>query len=122
VDAKLEALRTTAMRVWGLVLDNIDRSSSLAVPLSTMVELLKVRIDPMATNRVPWGIRYVLTADLSHFSELKSELELLRFRHNEDLTEDQGDALWTQVRVASDSLVSYVPPSVACNPPENAGD
>jgi hypothetical protein len=110
------------MQVWGLVLDNIDRPSSLAVPLSMVVELLEVRIDPTAANRVRWGIRSVLTAVLSHFSELQSELELLRFRHNEDLTEDQGDALWTQVRVASDSLVSYVPPSVTCNPPENAGD
>jgi hypothetical protein len=48
----LEALWTTAMRVWGLVLDNIDRSSYLVVPLSMVVELLKVRIDHMATNRV----------------------------------------------------------------------
>jgi hypothetical protein len=59
-----------------------------------------------------------LAATLSHFSELRAELELLGFGRSVDLTEDQVDALWTRVRQASDSLVSHVPPSLACGPPD----
>jgi hypothetical protein len=36
-------------------------------------------------------------------------------------TEDQVDALWTQARLASDSLASYVLPSVACGSPDGTG-
>jgi hypothetical protein len=64
----------------------------------------------------------VLVAALSHFLELETELELLRSGCNADLTDDQADALWTRVRVASDSLSSHVPPSVARNPPDSAGE
>jgi hypothetical protein len=38
-----------------------------------------------------------------------------------DLTEDQEDALWAWVHVASDSLASHVPPSVTRSPPDGTG-
>jgi hypothetical protein len=41
---------------------------------------------------------------------------------NADLTEDEADALWTQVRMASDSLTSYVPSSVARGPLDGEGE
>jgi hypothetical protein len=67
------------------------------------------------------GTRTALVAALSHFLELKSELEMLGSRSNANLTEDQAYALWTWVRVASDSLASHVPPSVAHSPPDGMG-
>jgi hypothetical protein len=57
-----------------------------------------------------------------HFLELKSELDLLGSRCNANLIEDEVDALWTRARVASDSLASYVPSSVARGPPDGAGE
>jgi hypothetical protein len=57
---------------------------------------------------------------MSHFPELKPELELLESGHNVDLTEDEADALWTQVRTASDSLVLYVLSPVARRPVNGA--
>jgi hypothetical protein len=86
-----------------LVLDNVDGLSSLAASLSKVVELLEGWIETAATNGVCWGTRSALVSILSHFPELKSML---------DLTEDQVDALWSWVRIASDSLASHVPPSV----------
>jgi hypothetical protein len=103
-DAELEALQTSAARVQGLVLDNIDGLSSLAASLSMVVELLEGQIDTTTTNGVCWGTRSALVAAMSHFLELKSELQLLGSGCNADLTEDQADALWTWVRMASDSL------------------
>jgi hypothetical protein len=44
---------------------------------------------------------------------------MLQSRHSADLTEDQVDALWTQVRLTSDMLASHVPPSVARGPPND---
>jgi hypothetical protein len=64
----------------------------------------------------------MLVVVLSHFSELKSELELLRSERNADLIEDRANALWTQVRTASDFLASHVPPSGARSPPSSARD
>jgi hypothetical protein len=55
VDAELDALRTSAMRVWDLVLDSIDGSSSLAASVSGAVDLLEGRFDAMAANGVRWG-------------------------------------------------------------------
>jgi hypothetical protein len=94
-----------------LVLDSIDGLSSLAA------ELLESRIDAATANKVRWGPRFALVATLSHFSELKSKLE---FRRKADLTEDQVDALWPLVDVASDSLASLIPSSVARDPPDGA--
>jgi hypothetical protein len=82
-----------ATLVRDLVLANVDGPSSLVASLSMMAELLKGRIDIMAANGVRWGTRSALVAAMSHFSELKSELELLGSRQNEDLTHDQADAL-----------------------------
>jgi hypothetical protein len=62
----------------------------------------------------------VLVATLSHFLELKSEMEFLGSRCNADLTKDQVDALWPLVDVASDSLASLVPSSVARDPLDGA--
>jgi hypothetical protein len=104
------------------VLDNADEPSSLTVSLSMTVVLLKGRIDAATANGVRWGTRSALVAALLHFSELKFELELLGSGHNVDLTEDQANALWTRVRAASNSLASHVPPSVACNPLDGAGE
>jgi hypothetical protein len=75
------------------VLDNADKPSSLAASLSTAVELLKGWIEAAAANGVRWGARSALVVALSHFLELKSELELPRSKHNADITEDQADAV-----------------------------
>jgi hypothetical protein len=37
----------------------------------------------------------VLVATVSHFLELKTELEMPRSGRSADLTEDKADALWT---------------------------
>jgi hypothetical protein len=84
VDAELEALWTSTTRVRDLVLDNIDGPSSLAASLSMVVELHEGQIDVMTANRVHWGTQSALVTALSHFLELKSELELLGSRHNVD--------------------------------------
>jgi hypothetical protein len=104
------------------VLDNIDGPSSLVASLSMVAELLKGRIDAVAANKVRWGTRSALVATLSPFLELKSELELLGSGHNANLIEDQSDALWPLVDVNSDSLASFVPSLVDCDPPDGAGE
>jgi hypothetical protein len=119
-DAELEALRTAATRVLELVPDNVNGSSSLAASMSAVVELLEDRIDATATNNVYWVSHFVLVTAMSHFLELKSELVLLGSRRNADLTEVEVDALWTQVHMASNSLASYVPSSVAHSTPNGA--
>jgi hypothetical protein len=58
---------------------------------------------------------------VSHFSELRSELELLGSGRNVGLTEDMADALFTLVRTTSDSLASYVPSSIVRGPPDSVG-
>jgi predicted cobalt transporter CbtA len=95
--------------------------SSLAVSLSSAVELLEGCIDAIATNGVCWGTRSVLVAALSYFLELGPELELLGSRRNADLTEDQVDAFWTQAHPASDSLPLYVLSLVARDSFDGAG-
>jgi hypothetical protein len=59
---------------------------------------------------------------VSHFPELKTDLEVLRSGRSIDLTEDEADALWTWVRVALDLLALYVPFSVAHNPLDDTGE
>jgi hypothetical protein len=63
-----------------------------------------------------------LVAALLHFLELEPELQLLRSMHNVGLMEDKVDALWTLVRVASESLASHIVPLVTRNPPDGAGE
>jgi hypothetical protein len=77
VDTELGTLWTLASRVRDLVLDDANRPSSLTVSLSMVAELLEGRIDTAAANGVCWGTQFVLVTALSHFSELKSKLELL---------------------------------------------
>jgi hypothetical protein len=79
-------------------------------------------MDTEAANEVRWGSHSALVAVMLHFPELKSELELLGSEGNVDLTDHEVDALWTRVREDLDSLVPYVPSSVACNPPDGAGE
>jgi hypothetical protein len=76
------------------VLGSADGPSSLAASMSTVVELLKGRIDAGAANGVCWGSRSALVAAVSHFLELKTELEVLGPGHNVDLTENEADTLW----------------------------
>jgi hypothetical protein len=73
-------------------------------------------------KRGPLGSRSALVASVSHFSELKSKLEVLGSGRTANLTEHKADVLWTRVRTASDSLASYVPSLVACNPPGGTGE
>jgi hypothetical protein len=122
VDAELEALRTSVACVWDLVLGNTDGSSSRAASLTMVAELLEGWIDTTAANGVCWGTRSALVVVLSYFLELKTELELLGSGHNADLTEDQADALWPLVSVASDSLASLVPSSIAHDSPDGVGE
>jgi hypothetical protein len=95
-------------------------SSSLAAFMFTATELLKGWIDITAANSVCWGSHSVLVAIVSHFLELKTELEVLGSSRSADLIKNETDALWIQVRVASDSLASHVPSSVARNPLDDA--
>jgi hypothetical protein len=122
VDAELAALWTLAVQVRDMVLDNIDEPSSLAACLSMEVELLEGRIETMAAIGVRWGTKFALVATLSHFLEMKIDLELLGSGHNDDLREDQADGLWSQMLAALDSLASCVPSSVTRNPPDSVGE
>jgi hypothetical protein len=87
------------MRVRDLVLYDSDRPSTLAASLSILVELLEGQIETATAtatataNGVCWGTQSALVATLSHFPELKTELELLWSKRNADLIEDQADAL-----------------------------
>jgi hypothetical protein len=54
-----------------------------------------------------------LTVTLVHFPELEPEMELLGSGCNADLTEGQLDALWDQMRHASESLALNIPLSIA---------
>jgi hypothetical protein len=121
-DVELEALWTSVARVQDLVLDKADGPSSLAASLSMVVELLESRVDIATANRVCWVTRSVLVATLSHFPELEAKLELLRSGRNTNLAEDQVDALWTRMRLALDSPVSHVLPSVAPSPSDGVGE
>jgi hypothetical protein len=51
----MEALRSSAARVWDLVLERADRTSSLAVSLSLVVELIGDHIDIAGANGVRLG-------------------------------------------------------------------
>jgi hypothetical protein len=121
VDTELVALWTSAARVQDFVLGNVDRPSSLVASISMVAELYESQIDTAATNGVHWGTRSILVATLSHFPELKTELELLRSGQNADLITNQADDLWPLVSAASDSLVLLAPSSVAHDPSNDAG-
>jgi hypothetical protein len=80
---------------WGRLANRLDGPSSLLVPMSMVVELFEGQINCAATNGVHWGSCSVLVAALSHFSELKSKLELLSFRRNTDLSLSSSNATHT---------------------------
>jgi hypothetical protein len=61
------------------VLSNVEGPSSLIASLSMVAKLLEGQIDIATINGVRWGTQSVLVATMSHFPELKSELELLGF-------------------------------------------
>jgi hypothetical protein len=105
-----------------LVLENADGLSSLAVSLSTVVELLEGWVDVVTTNRVRWGTRSVLVTALSHFPEPEAELELLGSGRNAVLMEDRVDALWILASPALGLLASYILFSVARSPLDGAGE
>jgi hypothetical protein len=68
------------------------------------------------------GGQSALIATLSYFPELEAEIELLRSERNMVLMECQVDTLWILARPASDLLTSLDLPSVACGPPDDAGE
>jgi hypothetical protein len=76
--------------VWvqNLVLDRANGLSSLVASLSTVVELLKGRVDATAATGVRWGTWSVLVPTLLHFPELGPKLELLGSGRNADLMLD----------------------------------
>jgi hypothetical protein len=90
--------------------------------MCTAMELLEGRIDVAAANGVHWGSRSTLITVVLHFPELKTELEVLGSRCSTDMTEDEVDALWIRVLVASDLLASHIASSVAHNPPYGTGE
>jgi hypothetical protein len=95
--------------------------------MSTAAELLKVLIGDATTNGVPFYIgcsrvAFPRAEDRAGGHWGSHTLEVLGSGRSTDLTEDKADALWIQVHVASDSLASHVPSSVACNPPGNTGE
>jgi hypothetical protein len=104
------------------VLGDVDGSSLLATSMSAVAQRLEGWIDAAATNGVCWGSHSVLVAAVMHFSELDTDLEVLRSGSNMGLTESMVDALWSRVHVAANSLASHVPYSVARNPPDSAGE
>jgi hypothetical protein len=81
LDAELGALWTSAAGTQDQVLGNADGPSSPVASLSMVAELLEGRIDTAVSNGVHCGTRSMLVAALSHFPELKSELELLGSGH-----------------------------------------
>jgi hypothetical protein len=118
-NAELEALQTSIASVRDLVLGHTGGSSSLAASLAMVAEEVENRVNTTAANGVRWGTRFALVVILSHFHELKSELELIGSGRDANLSDDQVDALWPLVSVALDSLASLVPSSLAHEPPND---
>jgi hypothetical protein len=94
----------------------------MAASMSTVMEQLEGRIDATVDIGVHCGSRPMLVAAVSHFTKLDADLEVLGSGPNMRLTEDEVNALWSQLCVAVDSLVLHVAFSVACNPPDSMGE
>jgi hypothetical protein len=90
--------------------------------MSAVAELLESWIDVVTANGVHWGYCSALVAVVSHFLELNADLEVIGSRCSAGLIEDEVDALWSWVHVASESLSLHVPSSVARNLPDSAGE
>jgi hypothetical protein len=71
------------------VLGRSTETPSRAVALSPSAEQIEGCVNVVAISRVHRGARLALIAVLSQFPELESELELLGFRNNADLTKDE---------------------------------
>jgi hypothetical protein len=84
-----------------------------------VVEEVENRISTVAANGIRWGTRSVLLAALSYFPKLELELELLGSRRDAYLSNNQADALWPLVSVASDLLASLLPSSLPRDPPND---
>jgi hypothetical protein len=52
---------------------------------------------------------------------METKLELLGSGRNADLIEGQLDTLWTQACQAMESLALSIPPSIACDSPDDTG-
>jgi hypothetical protein len=68
------------------------------------------------------GGRLALTAALSHFPELELELEFLGSGYNAYMMRDEMEVFWIRSHRASESRSSRVPPSIARNHLDNAGE
>jgi hypothetical protein len=112
-NAELEAIWGSAAFVQDLVLGDTGESSSLAASLARVVEEVENWINTVAANGVWWGTRSALVAILSYSPELEHKLELLGSGRDVDPSDDQADALWPLVSVASDKLASLIPSSLA---------
>jgi prophage DNA circulation protein len=77
MNAKLEALQTSATFVWDWVLGSASGSSTLSASLAMVAEKVENRINTAAANGVRWGTLSTLVAVLLHFPELELKLELL---------------------------------------------
>jgi hypothetical protein len=62
------------------------------------------------------GVPFCVGCTVSHFLELKTELDVLESGRSANLTEDKADALWIWVGAATYSPASHVSSSVAHNP------
>jgi hypothetical protein len=120
VNAELEALQTSVSSVRDLVLGHASGSSSLAASLAMVVKEVENRVNTTVANGFRWGARSALVVILSHFPELKSKLELIGSGQDANLSDNQVNALCPLVSVASDSLASLVPSSLAHEPPNDA--
>jgi hypothetical protein len=120
VNDELEALHASVALVQDSVLGDTGRSSSLAVSLAKVAEKVENRINRVVANGVRWRTRSALVAVLAYFPELEPELELLGSGRDTHLNDDWVDALRPLVSVASDSLASVVPSSLARDPLDHA--
>jgi hypothetical protein len=66
-NAELEALQTSTMFVWDLVLGSTGVSSSLVTSLAMVAEEVENWINTVAANGVRWETQSMLVAILSHF-------------------------------------------------------
>jgi hypothetical protein len=122
VEVELEVVQSSVVWVQDMVLGNVDGLSFLVTSMSAVAGQLDCQIDATTANGVRWGSHSALVAVVSHIPELDADLDVLVSKRNAGLIEDEVDALWSWVRAAADSLASHVPPLVARNPPDNAGE
>jgi hypothetical protein len=114
-DVELETLQISTVLLQYLILGDTSGSSSLAASLAMVAKEVDKWVNVMAANGVWWGTQSALLTALSHFPDLEP-MELLGSVRDADLSDGQEDALWPLVRVASDSLVSLNPSSLARDP------